>query len=621
MRRSPDFRERLAGGVILADGAMGTYLHRRGVPMDRCFPEQSLVAPERVEAVHREYAEAGAEILKTNTYGANRLQLERFGLADQVRRINVHGCRLARQASEGRCYVAGSVGPLGRSLAPLGTISRELADEVFREQIEALEEGGADLIMIETISDLEEFEVALAAARACSDLPVVIHKTFTEDGRTLMGELPHDVVARAEAGGADAVGANCTVGPQRMLDIIERMSQRAGLPLSALPTAGLPRLVGGRIDYHAEPAYMAHYARLLAEAGARIVGACCGSGPEHIAAMARELQKARIQARRRTVTVEAPAAAAVDPVPLAERSQLAARLGTQFVVAAELELPRGHDLRPTVGRARALKAAGVDTLVLSDALRARLSVHPLVAAYRLQRDVGIECMLAYATRDKNVLGIQSDLLAAHVLGVRNLLVSSADPANFGDYPTATTLSDLSAAGLVKILDSMNRGLDLAGNTIGLPTRFVPLIRADLAAEDGDAESARIRRQVEAGAAAVVTTPIFDPCGAEGLLDELEEIAVPALVGILPLRSAAHAEYLHNEVPGMTVPREVRRRLASSDDGERTGLALAREVLDVVAGRAAGVYVVPPYSKEERVLAVLEGLGIAALGGAVSAPGE
>ncbi len=615
MRKTPDFRERLTQGVIVSDGAMGTYLHTLGVPMDRCFPEQCLLAPGLVERIHREYVAAGAEIVGTNTYGAHRLQLEHFGLAGQVQKINVHAARLARQASRGRAYVAGVVGPLGLAMEPLGSVPRAAAIEAFREQIAALVDGGVDLLVIETISDLEEFDVALGAARDTSDLPIVVHKTFTEDGRTLMGELPHEVVARAEAGGADVVGANCTVGPQRMLDIILRMAQRSELPLSALPTAGLPRLVDGRIDYHAEPQYMARYARLLAEAGASIVGACCGSTPEHVAAMAAEIRRQVVEVRRDGLQDEPAVKGAREPVPAPQRTGLAARLGRSFVVAVDLELPRSHDLAPTVRQGRRLMQADVDTLILSESLRARLVVHPTVVAYRLQSELGVECVQAYASRDKNMLGIQSDMLAAHVLGVRNLLISVADPANFGDYPNATTLADVGPLGLVRILDSMNRGLDLAGNTIGEPTAFVPLVAGDPTAADLDDEVRRLSAQAEAGAVAVVTPPIFSLDLLDRFLARIGELSVPVIVGLLPLRTSAHAEYLHNEVPGVDIPESMRGTLSAAADPEATGRRLARDLLAALPGRVAGVHVIPPYRKEERVLEVLEALDITGVRGA------
>jgi len=614
MRKSPDFRTRLQQGVIVADGAMGTYLHALGVPMDRYFPEQCLLAPKLVEEIHRQYAAAGAEILGTNTYGAQRLQLRQYGLADSVRQVNVHAARLARQAGEGRAYIAGAVGPLGVAIEPLGSLSAAEAAAAFREQIEALVAGGVDLITIETISDLEEFEVALAAARAVSDLPVIVHKTFTEDGRTLMGELPHEVVARAVAGGADVVGANCTVGPQRMLDIIERMAQRSDLPLSARPTAGLPRLVDGRIDYHAEPQYMARYARRLAEAGALIVGACCGSTPEHIAAISRELDRQAVAVRRSRVVVEEVVDASREAVPARRRSELAARLGRQFLVAVDLQLPRSHDLEPTVQRARRLLQTGVDTFVLSDSLRARLHVHPTVVAQRLRAELGVDCIQAYASRDKNVLGIQSDLLAAHVLGVRNLLVAVADPANFGDYPNARTLYDIGPLGLVRVLDCMNRGLDLAGNSIGDPTCFVPLVAANPAALDADAEIERLRARAAAGALAVVTTPVFDLEILDAFLERIDDLQIPVIVGLLPLRSAAHAEYLHNEVPGMGIPDAMRASMAAAADPGDTGHALARELLRSLPSRAAGAHIVPPYRKRDRVVEVLDALDLAAVRG-------
>ncbi len=608
MRRTPPFSERLERGIILSDGAIGTYLHERGVPMDRCFAELCLTDGAAIEAVHREYADAGAEILTTNSYGANRLQLDRQGLAGDLRRINIASARLARQASERRCYVAGSVGPLGAAMVPLGRVDREEALTIFREQVEALAEGGVDLIVIETISDLEEFDVALLAAREACDLPVVIHKTFTEDGRTLMGELPHEVVARAAAAGATAVGANCTVGPQRMVDIVERMAERSEIPLSAMPTAGLPRLVDGQVRYHAEPDYMGHYARRIAEAGATIVGACCGSTPAHIAAMARELSTVVSSPRRAIVAVTEDVDKGTEPLPAAERSRLAGRLGKEFIAAVDIELPRGHDLAEVMSYATQLRDMGVNTLMLSDALRARLFVHPLVVAYRLQEDLGMECVLPYHTRDKNVLGIQSDLLAAHVLGVRNLFVSLSDPANLGDYPNTRTLSDLGANGLVRILAAMNRGLDLAENTIGSPTAFVPLVGGDPNAEDLAAEAARIHLELESGALGVVTPPQFDVGCVERFCAHLG-VEVPVVVGVLPLRSPDHADYLHNEVPGISVPEDVRGRLRKSDDPPREGLAMARELLRSLPDLVAGTHVVPPYRMRDRAFDALEAMGL------------
>lgn len=614
MRRTPPFLETLSSGVLLCDGAMGTYLYERGVPFDHCFPEQNLVAPQLIEEVHREYVEAGADILETNTYTANRFQLEHFGLDGEVRKINIRGCRIARQAAEGRCYVAGSVGPLGKSLEPIGVLAYARAVDAFREQMEALAEGGADLLMIETISDLVEMEAALEAAQTVGDLPVVVQKTFTEDGRTLMGELPHEVVARAEAAGADAVGANCTVGPQRMLDIIERMASRAVIPLVAQPTAGLPRLIDGHITYFAEPDYMAYYAVKLAQAGARIVGACCGSTPRHIAAMAAALAEAEPEERRATVSVEESEVERHEAVPVEQRSQLARRLGREFTVAVDLGLPRGHDLDAMLRQAEAYRRAGADALVLSDSVRARLCVHPVVAGYRLFNDLGLESVLVYSSRDRNVLGIQSDLLGAHVLGIRNVLVSPADPANIGDYPTATTLYDVDSAGLVKILESMNRGLDLAGNPIGEPTSFLPMSLASPAAHDLEAELDGLARQVEEGAAALITRPQFDIDGLDRFLQRAEGLGVPIIVGVLPLRSPRHAEFLHNEVPGMHIPEVVQERLRGAEDAALEGRKIARRIVAALPDRVAGVHVLPPYQDPQRALSVLEALDIGGVRG-------
>lgn len=610
MRKTPSFVDRLEQGVILADGAIGTYLQDLGVPNERGFSELCLSNAAIVERVHREYIDAGAEILTTNSYGANRMQLDRVGLADEVRRINVAAARIARQASEGRCYVAGAMGPLGAALAPLGPVSAAAAREIFEEQAGFLAEGGVDLIIIETISDLEEFDVALAAARAVCDLPVVVEKTFTEDGRTLMGELPHEVVERALQGGATVVGANCTVGPQRMVDIIERMAQRARLPLAAMPTAGLPQLVDGHVRYHAEPEYMGRYARRIAEAGAQIVGGCCGSTPAHIAAMGAELEDVKVGSRVAVAAVEAEDGG-VEPMPLTERSRLAARLNREFVVAVDVELPRSHDLADAQRYAADLRDAGVDTLMLSDALRSRLVVHPLVVAYRLQRDLDFDCILPFHTRDKNMLGVQSDLLAAHVLGVRNIFAAVSDPASLGDYPTTRQLSDLGADGVVRVMAGMNRGLDLAGNPIGEPTAFVPFVGGDPHAADPGAEVARVEAALASGAVAVVTPPQF---AAEPIRAFCEALgpSVPVLVGMLPLRSADHASYLHNEVPGLHVPEDVRRRIREARAPRDEGLAMARELLAALPQVAGGAHIVPPYRKREEAVAALAALEISAV---------
>jgi len=391
-----------------------------------------------------------------------------------------------------------------------------------------------------------------------------------------------------------------------MVDIIERMAQRADIPLSAMPTAGLPRLVDGKVRYHAEPSYMGRYARTISEAGATIVGACCGSTPAHIAAMARELKDVDTARARASITVPEAAAVSVEATPGAERSRLARRLGKQFVTAVDVELPRGHDLTEVLSYARRLVTMGVDTLMLSDALRARLFVSPLVVAYRLQKDLGVECVLPYHTRDKNVLGIQSDLLAAHVLGVRNLFVSLSDPANLGDYPNTRMLSDVGVDGLVRILAAMNRGLDLAENTIGKPTSFVPLIGGDPNAADLDAEVRRIRREFASGALGVVTPPQFDIGTVRRFAAELGP-GIPIVVGVLPLRSPEHAEYLHNELPGVRVPGAVRELMRRSDDAAGEGLAVAKTLLAELPDVVAGAHVVAPYRQVDRVFEALEAM--------------
>ncbi|NKB87947.1 MAG: bifunctional homocysteine S-methyltransferase/methylenetetrahydrofolate reductase [Acidobacteria bacterium] len=616
MRRTPSFSERLGEGLILADGAIGTYLHEQGASLDRAFAEMCVSAPQVIERVHCEYADAGAEILTTNSYGANRLQLDSLGLAADLRRINIASARLARQASAGRCYVAGSIGPIGAALKPLGPVERAAAVEVFREQAETLAEGGVDCIFVETISDLEEFEAALEGVRLGCDLPIVVHKTFTEDGTTLMGELPHEVVARAKAAGATAVGANCTVGPQRMVDIIERMAEHADLPLSAMPTAGLPRLVDGTVRYHAEPQYMARYARQIAEAGATIVGGCCGSTPAHIAAMAEALRDAATPAARQQARVVRADAEIHEPTPVSQRSRVAGRLDSDFVVAVDLELPRDHELGDVVDYARSILNLGVDTFMLSDALSSRLVVHPLVMAHRLQDELDVECVLPFHTRDKNMLGIQSDLLAAHVLGIRNVFAAPSDPANLGDYPTTRTLSDVGTDGLVRILDAMNRGQDLAENSIGDPTSFVAIVAGDPGAPV-DVEIERLQRAAASGAVAAMTPPQFALEQVADFTDRLRGL-LPVVVGVLPLRSAEHADYLHNEIPGIRIPDQVRERMRVATSPATEGLRIAAELLGSLPGVAAGTHVMAPYRQRTRAIEALEAMGLPALTGSVGA---
>lgn len=596
------FVRRLREGPLLADGAMGTMLYARGVPYDQCFEAANLQRPDLVRGVHVAYLDAGAELLETNTFGANRLKLAAFGYGDEVDAINAAGVRLAREAIEiagRRAWVAGSVGPLGRQMAPLGALGAAEAEATFAEQARALAAAGADLILLETFSDLNEIAAAVRAAREATGLPVVAEMTFAQDGRTLLGYAPEEVAARLEALGVAAVGANCSVGPQGILEVVERMASATRLPLSAMPNAGLPQYVGGRFAYVASPAYMAEHAATLVELGAALVGGCCGTTPEHIAAM-RAAVAGRQPGRARPAAIPAPPPPPQIPVA-APPGTLAQKLGRRFVVTVEVSPPRGVQDAEALESCRRLRAAGADAIDVADNPMARLRMSPWATAARIQREVGLETILHFTTRDRNLIRLQSDLLAVHALGIRNVLVLRGDHPQSGDYPQATAISDIHPSGLVRMIKEFNRGRDVAGNAIGEPTRFLVGVALNLAARDPARELRGLERKLAAGGDFVCTMPVFDPETLDAFLAKFGPLPVPLLLGVLPLHSARHAEFLHNELPGMVVPEGVRRRMREARDGRELGLGLARELLRAVRDRVAGAYLIPAFGRYDRII--------------------
>jgi len=494
------FQARLDRGPLLADGAMGTMLYARGVPFDRCFDALNVDRPDLVTAIHGEYIAAGAELIETNTFGANRFKLSLHGLEDRMRATNVAGAAAARAAREafGRwVWIAGSIGPIGRPLAPLGTVKAGEARQAFAAQAKALAEGGVDLLIFETFSDLHELTEGVAAAKEVTGLPIIAQMTFTHEGKTLLGHTPAEIVARLEELGVAVIGANCSVGSQGVLEVMEQMVLVSRTPLSAMPNAGFPAYVSGRIIYFSAPQYMADYARQMVELGVTVVGGCCGTTPEHIQAMRevlRTVESPPPPRLRPRVTVPAPPPVARPSPPTA----LAARLGRRFVLTVEVLPPRGTQEGPELEACQLLRQAGADTINVPDNPMARLRMSPWAMCLRIQTDVRMETVLHFTTRDRNLVRMQSDLLALHALGIRNILVLRGDPPQLGDYPSATAVSDVKPSGLIRLIKQFNEGHDLAGNDLGQATTFLVGAALNMGARDLDRELRVLEQKLRAG---------------------------------------------------------------------------------------------------------------------------
>jgi homocysteine S-methyltransferase len=605
------FLERLAEGILVGDGAMGSMLYARGIFVNRCFDELNLSNPAMVRTIHEEYVEAGAEIVESNTFGAHRFKLAPHGLESRVRLINQKGVELARQAAGDKAFVAGSIGPIGKPIEPIGGVRQGDAFEAFREQAQGLLEGGVDVFLIETMPSLTEAKVALTAVRGLCDLPVIVSTTFNEEGTTIYGDAPEDVVRDLERSGVSAIGANCSQGPQQMLATIERMAAVAGrVRLMAMPNAGAPAMVEGRYVYLCTPEYMAEYARRFIAAGASLVGGCCGTTPAHIKNLVRSVRM--VQPVQRAVRASAPTRAkeAPPPVPREEKSPLARRLGKKFVVSVELDPPRGADASGVIERAQYCRENEIDAVNVADGPRASARLSAQALCLMMQREVGIDTILHYTCRDRNLLGIQSDILGAYALGLRNILAITGDPPKLGDYPDATAVYDVDSIGLIRILDHLKHGCDLAGNLIGEALALHVGCGADPSKQDLEREVRRLEEKVEAGAEYVMTQPVYDPRTLESFLSLIRHIQVPILIGILPLFSHRNAEFLHNEVPGMSIPDEIRERMRKAGSGEAAqleGVRIAQEALLAAKDLVQGAYVMPPFNKVDlavRVVSVL-----------------
>jgi len=613
------FLEAIDERVLVCDGAMGTMLYAKGVFINRCFDALNLAEPSRVADVHQEYVRAGADVVETNTFGANRIKLRGFGLADRLHDINVEGARLAKAAAGGQAYVAGAIGPLGIRIEPWGKTGRDEAEAYFREQAEALVAGGVDLFVLETFRDLTEVRAAIAAIRSVCGLPVVAQMTIEEDGNSLDGTPPEQFAPALEPY-ADVVGVNCSIGPAPMLETIERMSAITRARLSAQPNAGRPRDIEGRNIYLSSPEYIASYARRFMSHGVRLVGGCCGTTPEHIrqikiAVKAFAPDVARAVARERAAAGSAPppvvtvADQSVPAVPRAERSQLARTLVEgRFATIVELNPPKGCVGDTMIERARLLKAHNVDVVHIPDGPRgARMSA--LSLAVLIQQNAWIEAVLQYSCRDRNLLGMQSDLLGAHAMGVRNVMIVTGDVRTVGDYPDATAVFDVDSIGLTNVVARLNRGLDIGGQAIGSPTAFHIGVQVNPGAEDLDAEIRRFEYKVEAGAEFAITKPVFDVATFETFSKRIASARLPIILGLWPFESVLNAEFMANEVPGVRVPEAVlerMRRVSGPDAALAEGVAIAREVGCALKGAVQGVHVAAPSGRIESAVEVLNG---------------
>jgi methionine synthase I (cobalamin-dependent)/5,10-methylenetetrahydrofolate reductase len=603
--------------VIVFDGAMGTMLYSRGVFINQCYDELNLRAPELVSAIHADYVKAGAEVLETNSFGANRIKLQQYGLQEQVHEINSAAARLACEQAGDKALVAGAVGPLGVRLEPYGPTAREEARAIFAEQMRGLVGGGVDLFILETFGDIDEIEQAILAAREVDPTkPVIAQMTINGDGVTPYGATPEDVARALDSFGADIIGLNCSVGPQTILDAIERMTRVTTKKLSAQPNAGMPRDVGGRTMYMASPEYMATYARHLVLAGAKVVGGCCGTTPTHTHEMVegvRPLSPRIVMTRSHAETEDGSPVdihhQGVQPVPLVERSKFGAKIARgEFVTSVEIVPPRGVDATKMLRDAEALRNAGVDAINVPDGPRAQSRMGAVLTSLLIQQQAGIEAVTHYCCRDRNLLGMLSDLLGASAVGLRNVLLITGDPPKMGPYPNATAVFDIDSIGLTNLVRNLNRGLDPGGNPIGQPTQFVIGVGVNPAAIDAATELRRFEWKVDAGAEYAITQPVFDVAQLEQFLKTIEHTRIPIIAGIWPLVSARNAEFLANEVPGVTVPDEVIRRMRKANERSKEhavqeGIAIAREMLEHVRPHVQGVQVSAPFGKVDLALDV------------------
>ena len=624
------FLEALDQGPLVFDGAIGTQLYERGIYINKSFDDANLSRQDLVETVHEEYIEAGADVITTNTFGSNRIKLENHGLEDQVAEINAEGVKIARRVAGDAVYVAGSLGPTGLAHGMLGERDLRRIREAYAEQARIMDDNGVDVFILETFRQIQEIRLAIEAVQEVSDLPIIAMMAFDEEGLTGDGSTPEQVVERLDEWGADVVGANCLEGPSVIFDVVEKMVGR-GVPIIAEPNAGYPRKVEDRLVYMATPEYFGVYARRFFKLGCALVGGCCGTGPEHVervAGAARMMGGGRVRIEsERSHKLADESDAGQEPTPPEERTGLASKLmrvwrdrvladpeereevcQENFVVSVEVNPPSGLDPYPSIEKAKMLVEGGADVVNTSDGPRAKAVMNNMAFGKLMADELDNEVIIHVCGRDRNLLGMQSHLLGAHVSDLNNLCVITGDPPKVGDYPHATAVFDLDSIGILRMVSNLNRGLDPAGKSIGGKTDFFCATGAEPAAKDYDRELRRLEQKKEAGANFVMTQPVYDSKVLEQFLEDTEHLEMPILVGLLPLASHRNAEFLHNEIPGMSVPKDIRERMEKAGSGpeaRQEGVAIAQETLMQVKDRVVGAYFMPPFGRYEAALEILQ----------------
>jgi methionine synthase / methylenetetrahydrofolate reductase (NADH) len=611
-----DFLSELQDRVLVCDGAMGTMLYSKGIFISRCFDELNVSNPDLVREVHLDYIKAGVDIIETNTFGGNRTKLMSHGLADQIREINLKGAAIAREAAGKDVFVGGAIGPLGIRIEPWGRTSVDEARAIFREQAEALLAGGVDVFILETFSDLNEMHAAILGVKDISDKPIVAQMTIEEDGNSLEGTPPETFVKRIEEWGADVIGLNCSVGPQTMLDIIERIAHVTSKKLSVQPNAGKPKNIEGRNIYLCSPEYMASYAKKFVRYGVRLVGGCCGTTPQHIKAI-----RGAVKSVSPGIPTTAPSATAgtvndrpgAHTTPLQSKSKLGKKLAEkQFIKIVEMIPPKGHDFAAAIEQAKYLQAQDVDAINIPETPRSSARMNAISLAILLEKSTDIESLAHYTCGDRNLLGMQADLLGAYALGLRNLLLITGDPPSTGDYVDATAVYDVDSIGLTNMVNRLNQGLDVGGKSIGKPTGFVVGVGANPGAINNDEELKRFHYKVEAGAEFALTQPVFDVAVLERFLRRIEHCHIPVIVGLLPLSSYKMAEFLNYEVPGCSVPDSILERMRKAETPETAraeGIRIAKDILEKIQGAVHGVQVRGPFEHYDTAVEVLSVLNL------------
>lgn len=615
MTKKIDFLERLKKGTVLFDGGIGTELYNRGVFINRCYEELNLTNPTFISQIHEEYKKAGSDVIETNTYGANRYKLESFGLGDKLYEINFEGARLAKEAAGENVFVAGSIGPLGIQIEPLGKTSYQEAKDVFKEQIQALLDGGIDLLIFETFIYPKTLQLAIEAAREITSIPIIAQMTIDDDGSSLTGASPAVLIKELEKVGADVIGINCTVGPQVMLEWLEEVRDLTEMPISIMPNAGKPKNIDGRNIYLTSPEYLGEYAKHYIGAGADVIGGCCGTTPEHIKRMRNMIDAVKPELKRAKITInEIKDAPIVNLVDGHKKSRLARRLhDKKWVTFVELLAPRGINAFNEIEKATELCQYGIDVINIPDGPRASARMSALALALQIQAQSHIETVLHFVCRDRNVIGMQSDLMGAYSLGLRNILAVTGDPPKLGNYPDATAVFDVDSIGLVNILNRLNHGMDIAGNPIGSPTGFFVGVGANPGALDLENELKRLDYKIDAGAEYIITQPVFDIKVFENFLNRTHHLKVPIIAGLWPLVSFRNAEFMNNEVPGVDVPKPILDRMFrykdSKEDGLREGVSISIEILNQIKDSIEGVQISAPFGRVPVVIDVLNGVNL------------